>query len=953
MYDEIYIQSWQDTIKQCEKTLERHDHERALQVKSLQDFRDELGKLLIEYPDDPSRKAILLIHPHLDYYEVFARNFIDMMENPVDTSMMWGLLSLVFRLALESSGPVSPLRQITTWLERIGLELKHSNECRNKITDPEDVKFDTVVVNKEVVILWLNIIMTFRNEGVGHRIWLDKSSWNTLTAKFNAALENIVEAVKRMEKVAKMAERHAQQMNQWSILQGQFSLSRLQLESVTIPCHTLPVAENHQFFGRQDILEQLENQLRPADINTRLSSIALYGLGGIGKTQIALAYAYQRRDDLDAILWISAESSCSIQQCFSHAALDALKLPKAKAQAYQENMVLVLDWLRNTPAKWLLIFDNVDDHALLEECWPISKHGAVLVTSRDIVVATLPVDAGLEVNEFDMCEGAEFLLHMTPKRRHIENEVAVAHQVSNELGGLPLALNQMAALINARNYTICEFYSMYTKHKQNLHTQKKSGWRWFGYQHGLDTVWEISFTVLGNNARACLGVLSFFSADSVPSELFTTAEPSRLPEILGFCNNELSLGDAIEELTHHALVRKNIEQNSFRIHRLVQAEYRARMDNPQEEFEAAIKLLLGKLPSQGSSKFDNDEWLLYKRYIPQVLALVKNYEDSQTNPNPLKPTMDFVRLLTNSSYALHDNDTMDVVPGMLETANSAYQKCKEEEKDRLLWALLQYLQCIHHFCTSEFARSEKEMTECLQIRLKLLHPDDVLVALSYSGLGMAVGAQERYEEGLGWLEKAQKVYEGPAGENLPKRIVWGYNISRNYYCMGRYSEAENRLAEALEIADGLQSWYMQVYGHLTFASLRTKMNDLNDARQHVDMAKQILDASGNSASLSWLSSYCAYRSGDVAMKQGRFNDAIQETERATVIGRRVKIPTGIFARCVHAYSKALATDPSRSEESEQQRVEARRLRSTLPDGGGDLDDESDEAFERLVKMDHR
>ncbi|KAI0888151.1 uncharacterized protein GGS22DRAFT_185531 [Annulohypoxylon maeteangense] len=926
MYDEIYSQSWQDTITQCERTLERPDLERALRVKSRQDFREELGKLLINYPDEPSKKAILLIHPHLDHYEVFARNFVDMMENPVDTSMMWGLLSLVFNLALGSSGPISPLRQITTWLERIGLELKHSNECRNKITDLEGVKSDVVEVNKEVVILWLNIIMMFRNEGVGHESWLGRSSWNTLTTKFNAALKNIAEAVHRMEKVVEMAEKHAQNMNQWSILQSHLSLSHLQLETVTSPCHTLPVAENRQFFGRQEILRQLEDHLKPADTNARLSSIALYGLGGVGKTQVALAYAYQKIDHLDAIFWISAESPYSIQQSFSRAALDALRLPKAKPQAYQENMVLVLNWLQKTPAKWLVIFDNVDNHAVLEDCWPISQHGAILVTSRDIVVATLPIDTGLEVDEFEIDEGAKFLLHMTPKRRPIDNtiEKAAAHAVSNELGGLPLALNQMAALINTRNYTIGEFHAMYIKHKQNLHKQKKSGWKYLGYQHALDTVWEISFTNLGEHARACLGVLSFFSADSVP------------------------LGDAIEELTHHALVRKNIEHGSFRIHRLVQAEYRARMENPQEEFEAAIKLLLDKLPSQDSSKFDDKEWLLYKRYIPQVLALLKNYDDSQTDPNPLKPTMDFVRLLTNSSYALHDNDTMDVIPKLLETADSAYHKCRGEEQDRLLWALLQYLKCIHHFCTSEFARSEREMTECLKIRLELLHHDDTLIALSYSGLGMAVGAQGRYEEGLDWLQKAHKVYEGPAGKNLPKRIVWGYNISRNYYCMGRYAESESCLTKALEIANGLQSC-----GHLTFASLRTKMNELADAKQHVDAAKEILEVSGNSASLSWLSSYCAYRSGDVAMKQRRFTAAIQETEKATVIGKRVKIPTGILARCVHAYSKALATDPSRLDESETQRLEARRLRSTLPDGGGDLDDEGDEAFERLVKMDHR
>ncbi|KAI1097942.1 hypothetical protein F4804DRAFT_143064 [Jackrogersella minutella] len=245
------------------------------------------------------------------------------------------------------------------------------------------------------------------------------------------------------------------------------------------------------------------------------------------------------------------------------------------------------------------------------------------------------------------------------------------------------------------------------------------------------------------------------------------------------------------------------------------------------------------------------------------------------------------------------------------------------------------------------------MFECLNIRLELLRHDDLLVALSYNGLGMAVGTQECYEEGIRWLLKAREVYEGPAGEIPSRKLVWGYNIARNYYCMGRYDKAEIRLIEALEIADKLQSWYMQVYGHLAFASLRTRTNEIDDAKRHVDVAKEILEASGSVARFSWLSSYCAYRAGNVAMKQDRFSEAIEETERSAVIGRLVKVPTGILARCVHAYSKALATDPSRQKESERQRVEARRLRSTLPEGGGDLDDESDEAFERLVKMDHR
>jgi len=81
----------------------------------------------------------------------------------------------------------------------------------------------------------------------------------------------------------------------------------------------------------------------------------------------------------------------------------------------------------------------------------------------------------------------------------------------------------------------------------------------------------------------------------------------------------------------------------------VQAEYRARTENPQETFEAATKLLLAKLPRELTNKFDDEEWLLYERYIPQALALAGNYNDSQTKPNPLMPNMDFVTLMANSA----------------------------------------------------------------------------------------------------------------------------------------------------------------------------------------------------------------------------------------------------------------------------------------------------------------
>ena len=85
-------------MKECEKTLEQHDHQRALQVQTLADFRGELESLMSEYPDPASKWAITLIYPTLDHYETFAQNFVKMMAEAVDVAMMWGLLFLVFKV---------------------------------------------------------------------------------------------------------------------------------------------------------------------------------------------------------------------------------------------------------------------------------------------------------------------------------------------------------------------------------------------------------------------------------------------------------------------------------------------------------------------------------------------------------------------------------------------------------------------------------------------------------------------------------------------------------------------------------------------------------------------------------------------------------------------------------------------------------------------------------------
>jgi hypothetical protein len=85
-----------------------------------------------------------------------------------------------------------------------------------------------------------------------------------------------------------------------------------------------------------------------SDRKSSFSSMLLYGLGGAGKTQIALAYAFRNLDTVDVVLWIPSETIAMMEQTFTRVALDLLKIPSARPQDHASNRIFVLDWLQKT-----------------------------------------------------------------------------------------------------------------------------------------------------------------------------------------------------------------------------------------------------------------------------------------------------------------------------------------------------------------------------------------------------------------------------------------------------------------------------------------------------------------------------------------------------------------------------------------------------------------------------
>lgn len=117
---------------------------------------------------------------------------------------------------------------------------------------------------------------------------------------------------------------------------------------ITLPCHDIPMSRNTRFFDRQDTLHEIESFLKPNCDRSGILSVGIWGLGGVGKSQIALEYAWRKQTELDAVIWVDAENEMTLQQGLSHVATDCLHLPGADLQAHQQNVIRMMDWLKRT-----------------------------------------------------------------------------------------------------------------------------------------------------------------------------------------------------------------------------------------------------------------------------------------------------------------------------------------------------------------------------------------------------------------------------------------------------------------------------------------------------------------------------------------------------------------------------------------------------------------------------
>ena len=336
------------------------------------------------------------------------------------------------------------------------------------------------------------------------------------------------------------------------------------------------------FVGREGELAALEAALAASGRSALRQPAAVHGLGGVGKSLLAVEFAYRHADHYDAVFWLPAEEPTALASAVADLARK-LGLPEAAEPDQAVRTAAVLAWLEGHD-RWLLVFDNAERRADVEPYVPIRITGHVLITSRNpdwhplarpVKVPTLPRPDSIALLRSGLGPGDE----------------AAADRLAGVLGDLPLALAQAAAYVRETARSFTEYLDRF-QHQQAAFDHDQGAEP--GYGRTVAATLELALAVLREPGRdglspaeTVLTRCAFYAPDRIPRELLAADSP-----------DGKALDDAIRELRHYSLIET--AAGAVSVHRLVQRAVQMRMSTAEREVYAghAVEVIAKLFPDK-------------------------------------------------------------------------------------------------------------------------------------------------------------------------------------------------------------------------------------------------------------------------------------------------------------------------------------------------------------------
>src|SRR5271167_1763411 len=355
----------------------------------------------------------------------------------------------------------------------------------------------------------------------------------------------------------------------------------------------VPYRRNPLFTGRSEALRTIHRKLVSEASSIMTSSYVLYGLGGVGKTQIAIEYSYQHRDDFDLIHWLRADDyETLLRNYFQLYQDDSFRALTGLNLGDETNLEIICAqvklWFENCQdIKWLLVIDNADElerdnitklaeeqqKEILASIIPRGRTGFVLITSRNRAANGQLASDGDELRSMDE-DDAKIFLDKCSKSDYGESDDAFA--LLRDLDGFPLAIEQAGGVIRENGITIAEYRRLYNANmsealREGLNSTHKQEY----YRETVSTTWNVSFQAIHQRDRLAsiiLRIAAFLDGKQIQKDLFYDAKLN----IDGYDVQllEWKVTKAFGTLMSYSLIHPVKGEESIEMHLLVQSVIR-------------------------------------------------------------------------------------------------------------------------------------------------------------------------------------------------------------------------------------------------------------------------------------------------------------------------------------------------------------------------------------------
>ena len=316
---------------------------------------------------------------------------------------------------------------------------------------------------------------------------------------------------------------------------------------------------SRDFTGREGLLADLRRQLTESTVT---GPHVLHGMGGVGKTQLVIEYAHRYVAEYQVVWWIPAEQVALVRS--SLAALGRrLGIEDTATNRLEDAVGATLDALRRgAPFEgWLVVFDNADQPDEIGDLLP-SGAGHVIVTSRNNRWEALGTI--LEIDVFSREDSLEFLRRRLPGIAERD-----ADRLADELGDLPLALEQAAAFQIESRLTVLDYLGLFARHSGTLLGENPPA----GYPLPLAAVWRLSDSRLEEQmpfARELLRRCALFGSAPIDRDVFKSGRHVVGEPLRSNLADPITLNRAMREIGRYALARVDNHSGTVQVHPLIQ-----------------------------------------------------------------------------------------------------------------------------------------------------------------------------------------------------------------------------------------------------------------------------------------------------------------------------------------------------------------------------------------------